>query len=994
MGVRNLSRLCFLICLVTIAGRSFAQIGVALPEGFRIEKWIEEPPSNIYSLCTAADGSVVVAGPGYFKVYSDVGSPGQPSEVASISHAFADGAQGMCFDGRDLLAVGNGGLWRFPDALTSDVSAKPQRIFEIKTGGEHDAHAIRKGPHGWWYLIAGNGVPIRPEFHSGANSPVKEPRAGFLMRISPDFKTKEIVAHGFRNAYDFDFGSRGEIFVYDSDGERDISLPWYRPTRVFQIRPGDDAGWVSVGWKRPSYFFDMPDEIGDLGRGSPTGVACYTGSQFPAEYQDAIFAADWTFGRILAFKRRPDGSYDRGSPFATATQQFGFAVTDLVVARDGSLIVSVGGRGTEGGVYRIQCESGQLEKSTPASRTFDLPLPWASPEEWSEHEIERLIDAINHDDTSTSALEHLVGRTQIPFRDNDQRSALQRAIVGSLRKFTPNNRLPLFRILRQKTLRLDLSNELPALQSAFAAVAMGDRADGEERMRQLEWCVDAIRDRPEHAGLLLRLAQIAVGDCAGAGDAAFHSYTAAVTLNDPSSVVKQLDELYSGLQPQDRYEAARLVAMLSAGRNFASNQWFADQISTSDPVDQIHGMMAAAKSGIRFDESTAAEIAEALIALPGRLRATESNTDRNWTPRMISTVGLLLQNGPLLDALRKHREFGRSDQEFLFRAIPGKAQPIVAERILEQIRNDSDNVSPAQLAVVATYGQRNEIKSIMRGFVSRPSLSGTALLALCQQPESVDYPHFITGIGSFDANVIKRSAIALRKCAPTFRDRMDVVRVFKSATKLGWDRRDSSVRDQLMLLIKQWTRRRFGYEFKRSGLDQSARLNRWRQHFIRNFHREYQLVIGTASESTFEEKFRSVDWRRGSSWRGGKLYEKLQCAQCHDAGNRLGPRLEGITQRFSKKDLFRSIMFPDEQVPQRYRMKLVETIDGILHSGTVIYESADGVTLMEPSGRTVRVNREDIEQSTRSMKSLMPSGLLDETNPQDWADLFEYLAGR
>ena len=71
-------------------------------------------------------------------------------------------------------------------------------MFKIKTGGEHDAHSIRKGPDGWWYLLSGNGVPILPEYFAGENSPVKMPRAGFLMRISPDWQTKEIFCHGFR----------------------------------------------------------------------------------------------------------------------------------------------------------------------------------------------------------------------------------------------------------------------------------------------------------------------------------------------------------------------------------------------------------------------------------------------------------------------------------------------------------------------------------------------------------------------------------------------------------------------------------------------------------------------------------------------------------------------------------------------------------------------------------------------------------------------------
>ena len=179
----------------------------------------------------------------------------------------------MCFDGNDVLCTGDGGLLRFVDANDDGVAdGKPEMIFPIRTGSEHRAHAIRKGPDGWWYVLAGNQTGALPEYFAGKNSPIKNPRAGFILRVSPDWSEKEIVCHGFRNAYDFDFNSLGQIFVYDSDGERDINLPWYRPTRLFEMRPGDDAGWVSAGWKRDSGLFDMPIEVGSFGRGSPTGV--------------------------------------------------------------------------------------------------------------------------------------------------------------------------------------------------------------------------------------------------------------------------------------------------------------------------------------------------------------------------------------------------------------------------------------------------------------------------------------------------------------------------------------------------------------------------------------------------------------------------------------------------------------------------------------------------------------------------------------------------
>ena len=263
----------------------------------------------------------------------------------------------MHFHGRDLLCTGDGGLIRYRDRDADDrADGPPDVLLKAKAGGEHDIHSIQRGPDGWWYLIAGNYSGVDESFVTLPTSPIPEPEAGVLLRLRPNLDGAEVVADGFRNAYDFAFDANGDAYVYDSDGERDVSLPWYRPTRVFMAVPGSHAGWVSRSWKRPGHFPDMPPVVGSFGRGSPTGVVCYRHDRFPEKYRGAIFALDWTFGRILCLPLEPDGAVVKSKPFEFATGEglFGFAPTDAAVAPDGSLYVSVGGRGTRGGVYRIR----------------------------------------------------------------------------------------------------------------------------------------------------------------------------------------------------------------------------------------------------------------------------------------------------------------------------------------------------------------------------------------------------------------------------------------------------------------------------------------------------------------------------------------------------------------------------------------------------------------------------------------------------------------
>ena len=181
----------------------------------------------------------------------------------------------------------------------------------------------------------------------------------------------------------------GDFFTYDSDDERDISLPWYLPTQVFHILPLSNAGYVTAGLKRPPGYPDMPPVLATFGRGSPTGVTCYQHHQFPEKYHGALFMLDWTLGRILAVPlvQEAAGWKKDGFVFAEGRDQFGFAPTDIEVAPDGNLFVSVGGRGTRGSVFRIVSDT---PATPPAVRTdvgsrnlnavLDAPQPNSS---WS-----------------------------------------------------------------------------------------------------------------------------------------------------------------------------------------------------------------------------------------------------------------------------------------------------------------------------------------------------------------------------------------------------------------------------------------------------------------------------------------------------------------------------------------------------------------------------------------------------------------------------------
>ena len=331
--------------------------GIRVPEGFQVRLYADDDLAHdIFSMTINSKGQVVVSGPGYIRTLIDSDNDGRADRFQQFSDKPATGAQGMFFHGTSLLCAGDEGLLLFRDENADGVADGPPKTFlKIAAGGEHHVHSIQKGPDGWWYVIAGNFSGVTSAYATSPSSPVKSPVSGTLLRLTPELRGGEIVADGFRNAYDFAFNGSGDFFTFDSDDERDISLPWYLPTQVFHVLPGSNAGYVTPGLKRPPSYPDMPPVIATFGRGSPTGVLCYQHNQFPQNYRGSIFVQDWTLGRILVVPLTVAGGGWSSEPmeFAAGQNQFGFAPTDMEVGPDGSLFVTVGGRGTRGSVYRI-----------------------------------------------------------------------------------------------------------------------------------------------------------------------------------------------------------------------------------------------------------------------------------------------------------------------------------------------------------------------------------------------------------------------------------------------------------------------------------------------------------------------------------------------------------------------------------------------------------------------------------------------------------------
>ena len=378
---------------------SIASLKVA--KGFAVEL--------VYSVPREAEGSWVsmtvdpknrlIVSDQYGKLFrvtpSALGASPADTKVEAIDVPLGE-AQGLLWAFDSLYVVVNrgqkyeSGLYRVTDTNGDDTLDKVELLRKIEGGGEHGPHAVALSPDKKsLYVVAGNAtrlpepeislVPriwgednLLPRMVDGSGFMTEE-RApgGWVCKTDPDGKEWTLVSMGYRNPYDIAFSRDGELFLYDSDMEWDVNLPWYRPTRVCQVVSGSDFGYRNGAGKWPTYYFDSLPPTADIGPGSPTGVAFGHGAKFPAKYQEALFICDWSYGKLYALHLK-----DRGASEIAEVEEFlsgtPLPLTDMTVRpSDGALYFAIGGRRTTSGLYRVVYKGSESTAEAPPSTGGD-----------------------------------------------------------------------------------------------------------------------------------------------------------------------------------------------------------------------------------------------------------------------------------------------------------------------------------------------------------------------------------------------------------------------------------------------------------------------------------------------------------------------------------------------------------------------------------------------------------------------------------------------
>ncbi len=357
---------------------------IKVKKDFKVELLYSVPrqtQGSWVSMCVDPKGRLI-ASDQYGKLYRitppALGGKAEDIQIEELPVELGE-AHGLCWAFDCLYVVANEGrkykprgLWRVSSSQGNDVLDKKELLRAIDGNGEHGPHAVMLGPDGKsLYVMCGNHTKLTPirkhivpklwgedfivprQWDASGHAVGIYAPGGYICKTDKDGKDWDLFSMGYRNQYDAAFNRAGELFTFDSDMEWDMNLPWYKATRICHVVPGSEFGWRSGTSNFPHYYPDNLPPTYDIGPGSPTGVAFGYGAKFPAKYQEALYACDWSYGKLYAVHLTPDGAtykaeaeeFMNGSPLP---------LTDMTVnPKDGALYFAIGGRTTMSGLYRI-----------------------------------------------------------------------------------------------------------------------------------------------------------------------------------------------------------------------------------------------------------------------------------------------------------------------------------------------------------------------------------------------------------------------------------------------------------------------------------------------------------------------------------------------------------------------------------------------------------------------------------------------------------------
>lgn len=940
--------------------------------------------------------------------------------------------------------------------------------FEVESA-EHGPHGIVLGPDGKLYIAVGNHAKLKGEFSKlsprrnvyegdlipryedpgGHAAGIRKP-GGFILRTDINGNKKELFASGLRNAYDLAFNAEGQLFTWDSDMESDSMANWYRPTRFYHVVPGSEFGWRS-GWaKWPSYFHDSIPPAAETGRGSPTGMVFYQHHLYPRKYQDTIFMADWSEGRIVSAKMD-----NKGGSYSVKTETFlegkPLNATDIEVGPDGMLYFVTGGRGTSGGLFRVKWNG--LESKQPPTDGIRAALnapqinsSWGRQAvagiqqrlgpTWNEEIVSAVVDTTLKDRQRIQSLQLMQWVGPIPGRklllklSTDKSPAIRRAaayLMASSRNDDVALRLldmlsdPQPEVRRQACEALVRNHRSVPFEFVAPLLSSQDTFEAHAARQLLsldhpaEWMNQALATddvrafvqaattlmtawpSPERGRAVVKRAQELMGSYVSDDDFIDMLRLLQITVlrgelkpADVPQLATMLAEEFPANHSIINRELMRLLVRLQV--TSIKDRYLSYLNSDIPPSERIHVV-----THLRFLE--AEWTAEEKLILFKHLTppANAGNSVAGYLQNVGRELGKTLDPADDRLLIQKGHLHPAAALEAVLR-MPEKLTPDQIDdlRGLDKNVTSTDETSTklhvAVLAILARDGQPESMAYLREVYDSSPQRRVEVAIGLAEHPGGENWDYVVGSLPLVEGDIARELLTQLASVARRPGEAEPYRQVIMSGLRLGQNGATDAIR-----LLELWQ----GLEPAENAPPWNEALKAWQNWYSQTWP---NAPTAKLTQSTTPQKWdytkllefvsRAEKSNEGSIEKGKLVFSKAKCASCHrhgSLGESMGPDLTAIEKRFLTKEVLDSIIYPSRVISDQYKAKTLVTDEGKSYTGIVGSGGLDDFVVLQLDGTKTRVPRASVEQTVPSKISAMPEGLMDNLEVSDVIDLLAFL---
>lgn len=880
--------------------------------------------------------------------------------VADQVKTFATGfncIQGLAWHGRDLWVANSPDLTVVRDLDGDDEADEYVRIYTDLGNLEHGLHGLNWAPDGKLYMSKGNskGLTLAGRLAPKAIrdlTGVKAPPG------SPDFPEPRTYRKGdYKHTYqdpNDDWGREGGILRCD-DGGRNLEIVARGFRNPWDITPDSGFNWLGTdndqvggdrvfmpffgahfGWNHPwkSHWSDAPNPptapvSGPLFEGSGTGIIYADGPHFPPAFRGVFFINDWSRKTTFVWRPQWDGALLR--PAGGNWEPFATAGQSLFAPTD----LEVGPDGALwilgwGGGY-----GGNVNKNgdfTSQGRVFRIA--------WKD------APAANG---NTAKRAQPLAKWSVP---------------DLLADF--NGPLPVWRIDAQDEL---VRRGAAVKNDLVAALRTGKLTEAQETWTA--WTLGRIApDDPEIADVFTRLLSADAPATLNLRIQALRILAHRVrTYGKTPALPEGVSALLKSREPRLRFEAVQ--ALFQARQKQAVPAIQALLADETDRVtfytawqalrelagpEAIQAMLTDARGGVRRGAMLA------LLESNALKREAVSALARDSDPGVQEVAALVMGKTPIGNTTGPAK-------------TPAFAASTSGVSLLKNLKTRS--AQPYQLVAgglqpgVKPYTDRDYTLLTIP-----PSLLGTDFLQTANHDDGSRGEDWLT----FESVLPVRVHVALDT---------------RQKTPPAW-LRDGFQATTTTIKADHWLFQLYTRDFPpgpiRLGGNTDGGQGGGKGNYIVIL--EPLPLPAPAAPTTLEASLALVP--NGDAKRGEVLFHHrggAGCVKCHrlaEHGNTFAPDLASIGARTLAPHIVESLLHPSKVITEGFKLQVVETQTGIVHTGILLEESGLTLTLGLATGERLVLDKEKIENRSSSNISSMPS-YAEVLQPQHVADLTAFL---